>query len=69
MSRQFTEKDFESLHQANPSGFSFNNSTLAIRHLHEKRADGRGIRKFEKMTGKTTWNKLLPGQVRAQKLF
>lgn len=47
MSRQFTEKDFE-------SGFSFNNSTLAIRHLHEKRADGMGIRKFEKMTGKTT---------------
>ena len=55
MSGTFTEKDFESLHQANPSGFSFKNSTLAIiRHLHEKRADGMGIRKFEKMTGKTT---------------
>ena len=53
MSRQFTEKDFESLHQANPSGFSFNNNTLAIRHLHEKRADGIGVRKFEKMTRKT----------------
>lgn len=33
MSRKFTEKDFESLHQANPSGFSCNNSTLAIRHF------------------------------------
>lgn len=53
MSRQFTEKDFESLHQANPSGFSFNNNTLAIRHLHEKRADVMGVRKFEKMTRKT----------------